>query len=108
MPMAVSDDTVEFNDLEALADRFFAMDEAQYELEFAAATHVGLVRGRNEDHYAVVRNTRTRDVLFANLPADALVCPEEQTYGMAVADGIGGAAAGHLASRLAVQTTLDL
>ena len=37
------------------ADNFFAKDESGFNVEIVAATHVGRVRRRNEDHYAVIR-----------------------------------------------------
>ena len=53
-------------------------------VEFATATHAGRVRRKNEDAY------------FAEAPL------------FAVADGMGGALAGELASRISVQTLAEL
>jgi serine/threonine protein phosphatase PrpC len=107
--MAVFDeDTVESKSRIAFAERLFASSEPQLELRIAAATHVGKVRLHNEDHYAVIRNTRSRKVLLTNLPNDGLSFPEDESYGMVVADGIGGAASGDVASQLALQTMFEL
>jgi len=67
-------------------------------------THVGQVRRGNEDHYLVV------DTI--NGKADAL--PEIREFDsrkrgiiLMVSDGMGGAAAGEVASRLAVETVME-
>jgi protein phosphatase len=69
---------------------------------------MGLVRTNNEDHYAVVRRYRSREVLLTNLPPDAYPPHEDSVYAFAVADGIGGAAFGELASELALRTGWEL
>lgn len=76
--------------------------------EFGAASHVGLVRPNNEDHYLVVRRTRTREVLLTNLQAPQPTPTAEQAYTISVADGMGGEVFGELASRLALTTAWDL
>ena len=76
--------------------------------EFGAASHVGLVRESNEDHYAVVRRTRTREMLLTNLPPQELELTQEAAYVMTVADGMGGEVFGELASRLALTAAWEL
>ena len=105
---AYDEDTAEFKTEQAFSEHFFACYEPQLELRPAAATHVGKVRHRNEDHHAVIRHTRSREVLFTNLPKEDLAFLEDEAYGMVVADGIGGAARGDLASRLALRTMFEL
>jgi serine/threonine protein phosphatase PrpC len=105
---AYDEDTAEFKTEQAFSEHFFACYEPQLELRPAAATHVGKVRHRNEDHHAVIRHTRSRKVLFTNLPKEDLAFLEDEAYGMVVADGIGGAARGDLASRLALRTMFEL
>ena len=105
---AHDEDTVNFNTAESFADRFFAASTHHLKLQTAAATHVGKVRARNEDHHAVIRNRRSREVLFTNLPKDGLLLPDDEVYGMVVADGIGGAASGDVASQLALRTMIEL
>ena len=102
------EDTVEFKIQKTFADQFFAPESPRFKLQPAAATHVGKVRRRNEDHHAVIRNTRSRQVLFSNLPKDSLTFPDDEVYGMVVADGIGGGASGDVASQLALITMLEL
>jgi serine/threonine protein phosphatase PrpC len=67
-----------------------------------------MVRTRNVDHHAVVRSRRSREVLFTNLPTDGLAFPDDEVYGMVVADGVGGATSGDVASQLALRTMFEL
>jgi protein phosphatase len=76
--------------------------------DFGALSHRGLVREENEDHYIVVRRRRQRDVLLSNLPVEQFNQPEQEAYSLAVADGLGGAAFGRLASFLALRVAWDL
>jgi serine/threonine protein phosphatase PrpC len=78
-------------------------------VDMGALSHRGRVRPDNEDHFLVARLDRTMQVLMSNLPPDCV--PEkhaETAYGMAVADGMGGHAAGEIASRSAISALVDL
>src|SRR5262245_14023450 len=78
-------------------------------VELAAATDRGKKRPNNEDHYLAVRFGRSLETLLTNLPDGEV--PDrfaEVGYGMAVADGMGGAVAGEVASSLALVTGLNL
>jgi protein phosphatase len=67
----------------------------------------GKVRANNEDHYLILCFGRFLETLRTNLPEDELpVTSQEIGYGMAVADGMGGHAAGEVASRLALRTLI--
>lgn len=76
--------------------------------EFGAASHKGLVRSENQDHYLVLRRTRTQQLLFTNVATDQLSLPTDETHAMAIADGMGGHHAGSLASEIAIRTAWDL
>jgi protein phosphatase len=77
--------------------------------DVAALSHPGLKRPNNEDHYLVTRLLRSLDVVATNLPAEyAPPRFEEAGYALAVADGMGGAEAGEVASALALSVGTDL
>lgn len=82
--------------------KYYGPPPVQMRVIFGAATHVGLVRTNNEDHYAVVQRYRTRRVLLTNVPNDQLVPTREEAFALSVADGMGGAACGEIASQLAL------
>jgi PPM family protein phosphatase len=78
-------------------------------IEFAAISHPGKVRSNNEDHFLINRMGRTFDVVSTNMPPGGVPDHvEEVAYGMVVADGMGGMAAGEKASQLAIRTGVDL
>jgi protein phosphatase len=79
------------------------------EVDLAALSHPGRVRPNNEDHYLVLRAGRYLRTWLTNLPEGSVPREFEETvYGMAVADGVGGRAAGEVASRLALTLLVDL
>jgi serine/threonine protein phosphatase PrpC len=82
---------------------------ARVQVDLGAATHQGHVRSANEDHYLVLRVGRALETLLTSLPATDLPArAEEVAYGLLVADGIGGAAGGELASRTAISLLVSL
>jgi protein phosphatase len=77
--------------------------------EFAALSDAGKVRAKNEDHFLVSKVSRHHQILSTNvtetpMPGDY----GDDGYTMFVADGMGGMAAGEVASRLAITTALKL
>lgn len=79
------------------------------QVDFGALSHRGHVRENNEDSYLVMKFGRSLENILTNLDDDVL----EQSYlmdgyGMFVADGMGGLAAGEVASRLALTKLIDL
>jgi serine/threonine protein phosphatase PrpC len=78
---------------------------ADVKVEVAGLSHAGKVRTNNEDAYIVARADRSFQTLGTNLPADDVPRQAaEVAYGLAVADGMGGHAAGEVASRVALST----
>src|SRR5687768_853994 len=79
------------------------------QIDFGALTHAGKVRTVNEDAYIIYRTARSWENLQTSLEAEDLPPRfDEHAYGMAVADGIGGAAGGQIASRMAIRFLISL
>jgi serine/threonine protein phosphatase PrpC len=77
--------------------------------EFAAVTDRGKVRTNNEDHFLVSQVSRRQQTLSTNVPGDQLPAQSgEDGYAMVVADGMGGMAAGDVASRLAISAGIQI
>jgi protein phosphatase len=82
---------------------------ADVRVDLGALSHPGNVRPNNEDFYLVGRASRSLEILLTNLPeGPGPQQHEEVGYGLLVADGMGGMAAGEVASRTAVRTLLKL
>jgi serine/threonine protein phosphatase PrpC len=101
-------DTVDEHSDHQFRARFFVPPFPAIAVEFGASSHVGRVRERNEDHFAIFRRTRSQEVLLTSLAEGQLENSGDEAFGFIVADGMGGAAAGELASRVAIQTVWDL
>jgi protein phosphatase len=78
-------------------------------VDLAAVSDRGLVREENEDHYLVMRISRSMETLLTNLLAEHEAArADEVGYGFVVADGMGGRAAGEVASQMAIRTLVSL
>jgi protein phosphatase len=78
-------------------------------IDFGGRTHTGLVRSNNEDNFHILQFGRYARTLASSLPASILAEEFDQTgYGFAVADGVGGHAAGEYASRAAIALLVEL
>jgi protein phosphatase len=84
--------------------RHFGPSPPRVHARFGAVSHPGRVRPSNEDHYLVIERHRGRVVLLTNLPEEHLRPADDVAYLLAVADGMGGAAFGELASMLALRS----
>ena len=84
---------------------------SRIKVEFYGMSDKGLVRSNNEDHFLLVRVGRAVETVLTNL-SEAETLPgelfEESGYGMVLADGVGGEAAGEVASRQAIYTLMSL
>jgi protein phosphatase len=79
------------------------------QVDVAGLSHPGQVRPNNEDHFLVLRFGRFLEPLGTNLPPGQVPSRfEDVGYVLAVADGMGGHAAGEEASRLALTTLVGL
>jgi protein phosphatase len=107
MAEPLSGDTTELPAFEDLLAKHFGPSPPPVRVQFGALSHPGLVRPKNEDHYAVIERRRTRSVLLTNLPDGFLRPADDVAYVLAVADGIGGAAFGELASSLALRSAWE-
>ncbi len=97
-------DTAEMPAADDPLGRHFGPSPPPVRVTFGALSHPGLVRPNNEDHYLVVERRRSRTLLLSNLPAGMLRPADDTAYVLAVADGMGGAAFGELASALALRS----
>jgi protein phosphatase len=82
---------------------------SEVQVDMAAVSHPGKVRTNNEDHYLVIKLERSLELMLTNLPQGLVPDREaEMAYGMLVADGMGGPAAGEVASQAALQFLIHL
>jgi protein phosphatase len=77
-------------------------------VDLAAASDRGLVRENNQDHYLVVRLSRSMQTLLTNLLEERSPPVDEVGYGFVVADGVGGLIGGKVASEMAIRTLINL
>ena len=103
-------DTDEYPDPASQSDGLsYQSDSAAVQVELAARSDQGNVRPNNEDHFLVVHFHRALDTRLTNLPDGLIpIQAKEVGYGMVVADGMGGEAAGEVASREAIRILLHL
>ena len=82
---------------------------SRVKVDLAAQSHQGHIRTNNEDRYLAVRITRSLETVLTNLGEGVLPKRFDETaYGMLVADGMGGMAAGEIASSTALLRLMEL
>jgi PPM family protein phosphatase len=73
----------------------------------AGLTHPGRVRPTNEDHFLIARLSKSMRIQASSLPQESTRLSDEEGHLLLVADGMGGAAGGEVASALAVRSVED-
>ena len=101
------DTTLSFGRSAQFSEAVFGPPQTPLRFEFGGGSDIGRVRKRNDDHYAIVERKQIRSILSTNLP-NTPELPDHHVYGLMVADGIGGSAAGNIASRLTLETVFEL
>lgn len=82
---------------------------SRLKVDLGAFSDRGKVRTNNEDSFLVTRFKRSMYTLLTNLPPGQILEQYgEVGYVMLVADGMGGVAAGEVASRTAISALVDL
>ena len=87
--------------------KFFLKERIEDQIAAVGSSHVGLKRSRNEDHFVIMKRTRGSEILDSNLPTMKLQSGLDEAYALVVADGIGGAEMGDVASKLALETAIE-
>jgi protein phosphatase len=101
--------TVDTGEFPAFKKLRSATVSARTDLDLGALSHPGKVRPENQDSYLVTQVVRSMQTVLTNLPPGEITdLHSEIAYAMLVADGVGGAAAGAVASRTAISALLDL
>ncbi len=80
------------------------MKKLPFNLLINSATSVGKVRTINEDAFSITSNTSLNDWSFKN---GRITHSPDQITAFIVADGMGGEAAGEVASSMAIETSAD-
>ena len=82
---------------------------ASVSIEAAGLTDRGCKRESNQDHFLVARAGRYLETISTSLPGETVFDRyEEAGHVLLVADGMGGAAGGETASRVAIGTLLSI
>jgi PPM family protein phosphatase len=84
-------------------------EQEMINLALYAQTDVGMVRSGNEDNFLILDLSTGKSWTATEEEADELLTFPQGYYGslLAVSDGMGGALAGEVASRMAVETVRD-
>jgi protein phosphatase len=81
----------------------------EVQFDVAGLTDKGAIRDENQDHFMVVRTGRSFETLATSLPAEEVPArSEDRGLLTMVADGMGGQAAGEVASRTVLVTLTNL
>ena len=93
----------------AATDWTHRLASSSVRIDVSAETHPGRVRPDNEDQFFVSQLTRSMETILTSLPQGGVPArADEINYVMAVADGMGGHAAGEVASRMVISALVSL
>jgi PPM family protein phosphatase len=82
---------------------------SQIQIDFGAVSDIGKVRANNEDAFLIFRTGRYWQKMITNVSEQLLSERQEEcAYTMAIADGMGGRAAGEVASSMVLATVVKL
>ncbi len=86
-----------------------AQPRVQTHVDIAGLSHAGKVRSANEDHFAIMTMRKTVDLEATNLQDRTLLdrVRRPTSHILVVADGVGGAAGGQIASGVAVRAVIE-
>jgi protein phosphatase len=101
--------TATLNDrVKSTRDRNGTTHPALVTVEVGAATNVGKGRENNEDQFLVARLAKSMKLCMSSMPGNGTrLMSDEEAYLFVVADGMGGMAAGEMASTVAIETVED-
>ncbi len=94
--------------VEELESKYIAGRSVHTVVEFGALSDIGKVREKNEDHYAVIKRSRSQELMLANIQMTDLNKFQEDAYLLMVADGVGGGTFGDIASDLVLRTVWEV
>lgn len=86
-----------------------AQTRVQTRVDIAGLSHTGKVRSANEDHFAIMTMRKTVDLEATNLQDPTLLdrVRRPTAHILVVADGVGGASGGQIASGVAVRAVIE-
>ena len=86
-----------------------AQTRVQTRVDIAGLSHAGKVRSANEDHFAIMTMRKTVDLEATNLEDRTLLdrVRRPTAHILVVADGVGGASGGQIASGVAVRAVIE-
>ena len=86
-----------------------AQTRVQTRVDIAGLSHAGRVRSANEDHFAIMTMRKTVDLEATNLQDRTLLdrVRRPTAHILVVADGVGGASGGQIASGVAVRAVIE-
>lgn len=89
--------------------RSFQPFSSQVRIDVSGLSHVGLLRANNEDQFYIARMSRALETMSTSMAeTDVPARAEEVNYAMVLADGMGGHAAGEVASRMAISMLISM